>query len=153
MRCSRIAGFQGRSTFTTVLAACKLRPVAPAFGEKLTNGFYCQIEGERNKYEVWNILYKFINEFVKHEYIYFEAEDPDKEAAYIQFEIDNAGRTQNIIIAEKTKYVKPIEKKIIKTISEWNFGDKNKKDSGKTTIDVIFTFNKHKIVCNQITDY
>ena len=122
------------------------------FGGKLTNGFYCQIEGERNKYEVWNILYKFINEFVKHEYIYFEAEDPDKEAAYIQFEIDNAGRTQNIIIAEKTKYVKPIEKKIIKTISEWNFGDKDKKDSGKTTIDVIFTFNKQKIVCNQITD-
>ena len=30
MRCSRTAGFHGRSTLTTVLAACRFKPVEPA---------------------------------------------------------------------------------------------------------------------------
>jgi hypothetical protein len=119
------------------------------FDKKLFDGLYSNISGERDKSEVWNILIRYINEYVKHTILTTPNKfEPD--AFHVVFEIDPLGRTQNVVIKNRTKRVGGLEPSLLEKLTSWNFGSKNSTYSGNTHVEVVFTLNKNRFNIKKI---
>jgi hypothetical protein len=66
------------------------------------------------------------------------------------FEIDPLGRTQNVVIKNRTKRVGGLEPSLLEKLTSWNFGSKNSTYSGNTHVEVVFTLNKNRFNIKKI---
>jgi hypothetical protein len=119
--------------------------VSSFFGKKLINGYYCSMQGTRDNQELWNILYQYIDEFVKHFTINYP-DNGNKEAIHISFFINTKGKCENMKIIEATALVQKKAKKILEDLIDWDFGIKRDERFPMAEVEVVFSFDKNKSI-------
>lgn len=107
------------------------------FDKMLVNGNYCSVSAGRDSSEVWNILYHYLDKFIKHQ----DSFNADKKVAHVSFYIKPDGTTGNPTII-KSINMESTRKKLLEEISGWNFGNKFHLET--TQVEFVCTLSKDK---------
>jgi hypothetical protein len=114
--------------------------IARYFDKILINGDYCSISAVRDSSEVWNILYHYLDDFIKHQNSF----NADQRVAHVTFYIKPDGSVGNATMI-KSINMESTGKKLLEEISGWNFGDKSHHNiSESTQVEFVCTLSKDK---------
>ncbi len=109
------------------------------FNKILINGDYCSISAGRDSSEVWNILYHYLDQFIRNQNSF----NADQRAAHVTFWIKTDGTVGNATMI-KSINMESTGKKLLEEIGKWNFGAKSHLATEPTLVEFVCTFSKDK---------